>query len=103
MEFIRESDSLAASIPASRKDLIDQLRRASVSVTLNIAEGAGEFSPGEKARFYRMAKRSAAECTAILDICSVLKLCSVQEMLKGQEMLQRIMAMLTALIRAISN
>jgi len=34
---------------------------------LNIAEGAGESSPNEKVRFYRMARRSAIECAGILD------------------------------------
>ena len=103
MDFVRESDSIAASLPTNRYDLIDQLRRASVSITLNIAEGAGEFSPGEKARFYRIAKRSAAECCAALDICRALKLCKEKEVVKGLEMLRRIMAMLTALIRVVSN
>jgi four helix bundle protein len=46
----------------------DQLRRASASIVVNIAEGAGEFSPREKARFYRMALRSATEASAILDL-----------------------------------
>jgi four helix bundle protein len=41
---------------------------------LNIAEGAGEFSPSEKARFYRMARRSATECAAILHVCRRLAL-----------------------------
>ena len=34
----------------------------------NIAEGAGEFSSAEKARFYRIARRSAIELAAWLDI-----------------------------------
>ena len=33
-----------------------------------VAEGAGEFSRPEKARFYRMARRSAVEVVAWLDI-----------------------------------
>jgi len=39
---------------------------------LNIAEGAGEFSPSEKARFYRMALRSGTECAAIVSASRAL-------------------------------
>ncbi len=59
-------DQVVERIAPGRAELADQLRRASTSVPLNIAEGAGEFSPKEKARFYRMALRSATECGAIL-------------------------------------
>ena len=39
---------------------------------MNLAEGAGELSPSEKARFYRMALRSATECAAIIDASTAL-------------------------------
>ncbi len=41
---------------------------------MNIAEGAGEYAVDEKARFYRMAKRSATECAGVLDVCQRLRL-----------------------------
>lgn len=63
-----EAETVARRIGPGRRDLADQLRRASTSIPLNIAEGAGEFSPREKVRFYRMARRSACECFAILDV-----------------------------------
>ena len=37
-----------------------------------IAEGAGEHSPPEKRRFYRIARRSAAEALAALDVLRVI-------------------------------
>jgi hypothetical protein len=43
-----------------------------VDVALNIAEGAEEFSIKDKARFYRIAKRSATESVAILHVCERL-------------------------------
>ncbi|MCP4959487.1 MAG: four helix bundle protein [Actinomycetia bacterium] len=45
-----------------------QLDKASTSVAVNIAEGAGEFSPKEKGRFYRIARRSATETVAWFDV-----------------------------------
>lgn len=46
----------------------NQLRRASLSIVLNIAEGAGKLSPANQKNFYFMARGSAHECVAIFDI-----------------------------------
>src|SRR5262245_405879 len=59
---------LAASIPREHMDLRWQLQRAARSVVLNLAEGAGEFSPREKARIYRISLRSAWEVVGALDL-----------------------------------
>lgn len=55
-------------LPRGRAELKAQLDSACASVVANIAEGAGEFSGKEKARFYRMARRSAIEVAAWVDI-----------------------------------
>ncbi len=44
-----------------RYGLASQMRRASVSVAANIAEGFGRWSPKDRARFYEMSKSSAEE------------------------------------------
>ena len=49
-------------------DLRDQLLRASESVVLNIAEGAGRFGRDDKRRFYRFASGSAMECAGVLEL-----------------------------------
>ena len=66
---------------------------------LNVAEGAGEFSPADKARFYRVARRSATECAAILDVCGELHLADHTIQAAGREHLVRIVAMLVRLSR----
>jgi four helix bundle protein len=50
------------------RDLRDQLRRASTSVILNIAEGSGKFSKNDKKNFYLISRGSVNECVAILRI-----------------------------------
>jgi|SRR5690606_5430645 len=54
--------------PSDARTVVWQLTRASSSVSLNIAEGCGEYSPKDKARFFRMARRSSWEAVAAMDV-----------------------------------
>jgi four helix bundle protein len=51
-----------------RFDLIDQLKRASSSIILNLAEGYGRATKKDKLSFLRIALGSTYECVAIIDI-----------------------------------
>jgi four helix bundle protein len=95
IEFVAFVDCLVEHLPRGRSYLADQLQRAGTSVPLNIAEGAGEFSRNEKVRFYRIAKRSATECAAILDVCRRLGLVEAASFHEGRDLLIRIVSMLT--------
>jgi four helix bundle protein len=66
-EFVRAVEALLKRVPRGFAEQFDQVRRASTSILFNTAEGAGEFAPKEKARFYRIARRSATESAAVLD------------------------------------
>ncbi len=99
LEFIIVIRDIVEALPRGNAYLADQLQRAGSSVPLNIAEGTGEYSASEKARFYRMAKRSATECSSILDICKQLQLISENLYATGRGLLLRIVAMLTKMSR----
>jgi four helix bundle protein len=103
IEFVLTIEVIIKPFPKGRAYLIDQLQRAGSSMTLNIAEGAGEFSTNEKIRFYRMAKRSATECAGILDICTRLSLLDENMSCKSRDLLLRIVSMLTKMARVSSG
>jgi four helix bundle protein len=48
--------------------LMDQFKRATLSVQLNLAEGTGRFSSNEKKHFITVSRSAAFECVAILDV-----------------------------------
>ena len=97
-ELARVGNVVVQQVPPGRADLVDQFRRTSLSVPLNIAEGAGEFAPKEKARFYRIAKRSATECAAVLDHMIDLNLLHPAEVKATKLLLRRIIGALVKLI-----
>jgi four helix bundle protein len=75
-----------------------QLDRASASILLNIAEGSGRFGPAEKAQFYRVARGSAAECAAAVDVLAVRGLLSPELHWQAAGLLARVSQMLTKLV-----
>jgi len=82
--------------------LRDQLRRASLSVPLNIAEGAGQRSNAQKRRFYGVARGSAMECAAIFDVLRLRRLAPPSECRHARSLVVRVVAMLTKLDRALA-
>ena len=81
----------------------DQLDRASTSIPLNIAEGNGKVSAKDRARFLEVARGSALECAACLDVLFVRKLASEQQVAGQKEKLARIVQMLIGLLRKFSE
>ena len=55
IDFLALSVEILDIIPRGRGNLVDQLRRASTSIPLNIAEGAGKRFPDDRRRFYDYA------------------------------------------------
>ncbi len=68
-----ECYNLSKHLPDTEKfGMITQIRRAALSVHLNIAEGASRKSEIERKRFYEISRSSIVEIDAALDIAKAL-------------------------------
>ena len=81
----------------------DQLDRASTSIPLNIAEGNGKFSAKDRARFLEIARGSALECAACLDVLVARNLAAPDQIENAKENLVRIVQMLMGMLRRFSE
>jgi four helix bundle protein len=79
----------------------DQLERASLSVVLNIAEAGGRRSRRDKARFYAIARGSATEVAALLDVLAARRLASPVAVRTGRRLAIRCVQMLTRIDQAL--
>ena len=72
-QFVFECFKLTKSLPPDEKfGMISQVRRAALSVHLNIAEGSSRKSGVERKRYYEIARGSVIEIDAALDISNDL-------------------------------
>jgi len=65
--------------PEERFNLTQQIRRAAISVHLNIAEGASRKSEAERKRFYEIARGSVIEIDSAIEIAYKLGYCKIEE------------------------
>ena len=102
VEYADLAEEIAQELQPGHAHVRDQLRRASDSIVNNTAEGAGEFNPPEKARFYRMALRSGTESAASLHTCLRRRLANEQKVQAARTKLKRVVEMLTRLIKSMN-
>ena len=79
--------------------LIDQIRRASLSISLNIAEGNGRWHAKERKNFFWIARGSVFECVPVLELCKRGKLITEEKHTELKAELEVLSKMLTALIK----
>jgi len=79
----------------------NQLRRASFSIMLNIAEGSGRFTKPDKRNFYVIARGSAFECVAIFDFLKDQKVIEESKFLEFYSALEEISKMLFSLVKGL--
>jgi four helix bundle protein len=95
VHLLTGSRQVMRRIPVGNSDLVDQLRRATLSCVLNIAEGCGKTTQREQRRFFAIARGSAMECGAIFDSLYALELCTQQDRAVQKRLVIRIVQMLS--------
>ena len=95
IELLAMAFSVIEKLPSGYSFLSDQLKRASLSIPLNIAEGSGRFTSPDKSKFYKIARGSANECAAIFDAVLTIKLLEESQWQKAKQLLVRIVSMLS--------
>ena len=83
--------------------LTSQLRRASVSISANIAEGCGRFSSSDLVRFLDISMGSVSEVDTYLDFARELGYLDAGSYDGLQEKLVEVRRMLIALIQTIRS
>jgi four helix bundle protein len=103
LEFVVFANEVVERLPRGRSHLADQLTRASTSIVLNLAEGAGKLSKPDKRRYYLTARGSATESAALLDVCLRLRLLGEAEHRGGKERIVRVVSMLIKLAMSLEE
>jgi four helix bundle protein len=99
-EFLALAHAITSRFPRGAAPLGDQLARAATSALLNTAEGAGRREGREKARFFDIARGSAAECAAIVDAIELRALAAPPRVADARGLLYRLVRLLAGLARS---
>ena len=95
IEFLSLVLGAIEDFPPGQSAVRDQLKRAAMSIPLNIAEGVGRTSRQDAKRFYAIARGSAMESGAVIDVCRLLGLINEESSRNAKALLERIVAMLS--------
>lgn len=99
-----ETYQLSNHLPAEEKfGLITQIRRASTSVILNLAEGSSRHSGLERKRFYEKARGSIVELDTAIDICTSLGYLKTYDISKYEKLLTHSFTLFSKLINQLKS
>src|SRR5690349_1209584 len=101
LQVLQEAYHVVSLLPPEEKfNLADQLRRAGVSITLNIAEGCGRYHYLDSMRFYYIARGSISEVLSAFIACDELEYTS-NEIAKQRELCHNALRALNGYIRYV--
>jgi four helix bundle protein len=99
LQFAVLAFQILKNMPRGHGELSDQLRRATISIPLNIAEGAGKTTERERARYHAIARGSAMECAAIVDLLRLQALVEPETAATAKALSVRMVSMLSKMCR----
>ena len=100
-EVVKRTYQLLKNFPAEeRYAMCDQLRRASVSISSNIAEGINRFSVKDKAHFVEMTYGSLMEVSSQFEIAEELGYISSEDRLSMDMLIEEEARLLSGLLNS---
>ncbi|MEX0654455.1 MAG: four helix bundle protein [Phycisphaeraceae bacterium] len=99
IEFVGWTAQLLEGLDGPARHPRDQLLRSSQSIAQNIAEGNGKRTAPERRRYFEIARGSAMESAATLDILIAISARPLDEVAHGKGQLYRLVQMLSAMTR----
>jgi four helix bundle protein len=98
-ELVKEIYRISLKLPAEEKfNMVQQIRRAALSVKLNLAEGASRKSSLERNRYLEISRGSIIELDAALETAVDLQYLSEPELNETGRLLNHCFAMLSKMI-----
>lgn len=99
-EFIKECYAVTKLLPFDEKyNLTQQIRRAALSVKLNLAEGSSRRSENERRRYYEISRGSVIEIDAALETIFDLEYLKMDELQPAGDIMIKIFKMLSNMIK----
>ena len=100
IELVSEIYILTSSFPSSETyGITNQMRRASVSIPSNIAEGSARPTTPDRIRFYQIARSSLVEIDTQIEISLTLGYLSKENITRLSKLSNQVFAMLSKMIR----
>lgn len=97
LQFSAWVEPMVEPLPA-RLAARDQLDRASTSIALNLAEGNGKRSHPDRCRCFDIARGSALECAACLDVLVARRELPAEQVAEGKAVLVGAVSLIAGLI-----
>ena len=100
-EVVKRTYKLLKKFPAEERfAMCDQLRRASVSITSNIAEGINRFSVKDKAHFIEMSYGSLMEVSSQFEIAEELGYITTEDRMSMDNLIEEEARILSGLLNS---
>lgn len=104
MCLVKDIYELTESFPKHELySLVNQTRRAAISVSSNIAEGASRTSPKEKKRYYEIARSPVAEIDTQIEIAIHLKYYTPKSAIQLEDTIVSIFRILSKMISNLNT
>ena len=99
-ELLKELYLISLKLPNDERfNMVQQIRRAGLSIKLNLAEGSSRRSVIERRRFFEVSRGSLIEADAILETIVDLRYLTTEELTSIGVLLNKCFAMLSKMIK----